>query len=87
MLTPDRDHYDQGPMDQELAAFERTITRLRSLPLGDPDRMRGEELAASFARESRNKRRKARHAERAAADAALAARTATGALDRREDAP
>ncbi|MFE5487275.1 SDR family NAD(P)-dependent oxidoreductase [Streptomyces sp. NPDC056527] len=74
-------------MDQELAAFERTITRLRSLPLGDPDRMRGEELAATFARESRNKRRKARRAEQAAADAALTARTATGALDRREDAP
>ncbi|MEU6881770.1 SDR family oxidoreductase [Streptomyces sp. NPDC046712] len=74
-------------MDQELAAFERTISRLRSLPLGDPARMRGEELAATFARESRNKRRKARRAEQSAADAALAARTATGALDRREDAP
>ncbi|MFD7322918.1 SDR family NAD(P)-dependent oxidoreductase [Streptomyces sp. NPDC059875] len=74
-------------MDQELAAFERTISRLRGLPLGDPARMRGEALAATFARESRNKRRKARRAEQAAADAALTARTATGALDRREDAP
>ncbi|MBT2441366.1 SDR family oxidoreductase [Streptomyces sp. ISL-36] len=73
--------------DEELAAFDRTIGRLRGLPLGDPARMRGEELAATFARESRNKRRKALRAQRSAADAALAARTATGALDRREDAP
>ncbi|MFI8288516.1 SDR family oxidoreductase [Streptomyces sp. ms191] len=73
--------------DEELAAFGRTIDRLRSLPLGDPARMRGEEIAATFSRESRNKRRKARRAERAAADAALDARTMTGALERREDAP
>ncbi|MET9433822.1 SDR family oxidoreductase [Streptomyces sp. NPDC006551] len=73
--------------DEELAAFGRTIGRLRTLPLGDPARMRGEEMAATFARESRNKRRKAHKAERSAADAALSARTATGALDRREDAP
>ncbi|QGZ51839.1 SDR family oxidoreductase [Streptomyces sp. QHH-9511] len=73
--------------DEELHAFDRTIARLRRMPLGDPARIRGERIAAGFVRESRHKRRKALRAERSAADAALAARTATGALDRREDAP
>ncbi|QGV77614.1 SDR family NAD(P)-dependent oxidoreductase [Streptomyces ficellus] len=73
--------------DDELAVFGRTVGRLRALPLDDPLRMRGEELAAGFARESRNKRRKARQQARSAADARLSAATATGALDRPEDAP
>ncbi|OKJ93596.1 short-chain dehydrogenase [Streptomyces sp. CB03234] len=73
--------------DDELAGFGRTVGRLRTLPLDDPIRMRAEELAASFARESRNKRRKARQRARSEADAVLSAATATGALDRREDAP
>ncbi|MFJ8587412.1 SDR family NAD(P)-dependent oxidoreductase [Streptomyces sp. NPDC093595] len=73
--------------EDELAAFGRTVEALRALPLDDPIRRRGEELAATFARESRNKRRKARRHARSAADAALSAATATGAADRREDAP
>ncbi|MFG3504987.1 SDR family NAD(P)-dependent oxidoreductase [Streptomyces sp. NPDC047821] len=73
--------------DDELAAFGRTVGRLRALPLDDPIRMRAEALAASFARESRNKRRKAGRRVRSGADALLTAATATGALDRREDAP
>ncbi|MFF8828402.1 SDR family NAD(P)-dependent oxidoreductase [Streptomyces sp. NPDC015131] len=73
--------------DDELAAFGRMVGRLRALPLEDPQRMRGEEIAASFARESRNNRRKARRRARSDADAVLTAATATGALDRREDAP
>ncbi|MEE1754046.1 SDR family oxidoreductase [Streptomyces sp. SP18CS02] len=73
--------------DDELAAFSRTVGRLRALPLDDPMRVQGEVLAASFARESRNKRRRARRRAEAAADAAISAATATGALDRREDAP
>ncbi|MEO3974649.1 SDR family NAD(P)-dependent oxidoreductase [Streptomyces sp. CAU 1734] len=71
----------------ELAAFERMVQRLRALPLDDPARRRGEEAAASFARESRNKRRKAARRALAEADAVITAGTATGALDRREDAP
>ncbi|MGW2559299.1 SDR family NAD(P)-dependent oxidoreductase [Streptomyces sp. NPDC001514] len=71
--------------DEELAAFGGTMDRLRTLPLDDPARRRGEELAASFARESRNKRRKARHQARSEADAGISAATVTGALDRRED--
>ncbi|MCX4585267.1 SDR family NAD(P)-dependent oxidoreductase [Streptomyces sp. NBC_01481] len=69
-----------------MAAFERTVRRLRALPTADPLRIRGEEIAASFARESRNKRRKARRRLESDADAAVTAGTATGALDRREDA-
>ncbi|MEV6401102.1 SDR family oxidoreductase [Streptomyces sp. NPDC051907] len=76
-------HFTQDELD----VFERTIGRLRALPLGDPARVRAEEAAAFFARESRHKRRKARKKARARADAAAAAATATGALDRREDAP
>ncbi|MGW7364739.1 SDR family NAD(P)-dependent oxidoreductase [Streptomyces sp. NPDC054841] len=71
--------------DEELAAFGRTVERLRRAPLDDPTRAWAEELAASFARESRNKRRRARQRTRSEADAALGAATATGALDRRED--
>ncbi|MFF3691503.1 SDR family NAD(P)-dependent oxidoreductase [Streptomyces sp. NPDC002187] len=77
---------DQVTSD-DLETFDLTVRRLRALPLGHPLRMRGEEIAASFARESRNKRRKAFRNARSEADAALAAGTATGALDRREDAP
>ncbi|WP_406301949.1 SDR family oxidoreductase [Streptomyces sp. NBC_00885] len=77
---------DDTVTHDELAAFERTVRRLRALPMADPLRMRGEEIAASFARESRNKRRKARRRLESGADAAVTAGTATGALDRREDA-
>ncbi|MFI2369304.1 SDR family oxidoreductase [Streptomyces sp. NPDC018833] len=73
--------------NDELDAFGVMVQRLRALPLGDPRRMRGEEIAATFTRESRNLRRKAVRYARSQADAALAAATATGALDRRDDAP
>ncbi|HET6357277.1 SDR family NAD(P)-dependent oxidoreductase [Streptomyces sp.] len=77
---------DDTVTHDELAAFERTVRRLRALPMADPLRLRGEEIAASFARESRNTRRKARRRLESDADAAVTAGTATGALDRREDA-
>ncbi|MGW1490338.1 SDR family oxidoreductase [Streptomyces sp. NPDC002402] len=77
---------DDTVTHDELAAFERTVRRLRALPMADPLRIRGEEIAASFARESRNKRRKARRRLESDADGAVTAGTATGALDRREDA-
>ncbi|MFD9316352.1 SDR family NAD(P)-dependent oxidoreductase [Streptomyces sp. NPDC060053] len=73
--------------DAELAAFHDVVGRLRALPVDDPVRLRAEQVAASFARDGRLRRRKERGAEVAAADAAAMAATATGALDRREDAP
>ncbi|MFD9222563.1 SDR family NAD(P)-dependent oxidoreductase [Streptomyces sp. NPDC060064] len=73
--------------DEELAAFDRTVSRLRALPVDDPVRLRAEQVAASFARDGRNRRRKSRNNARADADAAVVAGTATGALARREDAP
>ncbi|MGW1561302.1 SDR family NAD(P)-dependent oxidoreductase [Streptomyces sp. NPDC002144] len=73
--------------DEELAAFHRTVGRLRELPVDDPVRLRAEQVAASFARDGRLRRRKARGAETSAADAETMAATATGARDRREDAP
>ncbi|MEU8527545.1 SDR family oxidoreductase [Streptomyces sp. NPDC048629] len=73
--------------DAELAAFHRTVGRLRALPVDDPVRLHAEQVAASFAREGRNRRRKSRNDARAAADAAVVAATATGAVARREDAP
>ncbi|MDH6454427.1 MULTISPECIES: SDR family oxidoreductase [unclassified Streptomyces] len=73
--------------EDELAAFHRTVGRLRELPVDDPVRLRAEQVAASFARDGRLRRRKARGAETAAADAGAMAATATGAHDRREDAP
>ncbi|MGW3629582.1 SDR family NAD(P)-dependent oxidoreductase [Streptomyces sp. NPDC005122] len=76
-----------GITQDELAAFHRTVGRLRDLPVEDPVRLRAEQVAASFARDGRLRRRKARGAEVSATDAAVMAATATGALDRREDAP
>ncbi|MEU8576511.1 SDR family oxidoreductase [Streptomyces asoensis] len=73
--------------EQELAAFHHVVGKLRALPVDDPVRMRAEQVAASFARDGRLRRRKERSTELAAADAAVMAATATGALDRREDAP
>ncbi|WP_119582865.1 SDR family NAD(P)-dependent oxidoreductase [Streptomyces europaeiscabiei] len=76
-----------GITEEELAAFHRTVGRLRALPVDDPVRLRAERVAASFARDGWQRRRKALSAEKSAADAAVMAATATGALDRREDAP
>ena len=72
--------------DEELAAFHRTVGRLRELPVDDPVRLRAEQVAASFARDGRLRRRKARGTELSTADADAMAATATGARDRREDA-
>ncbi|MEU5952672.1 SDR family oxidoreductase [Streptomyces sp. NPDC047525] len=76
-----------GISEADLAAFHDVIGRLRELPADDPVRLRAEQVAASFARDGRLRRRKARGAELSAADAAVMAATATGADDRREDAP
>ncbi|MGW0906024.1 SDR family NAD(P)-dependent oxidoreductase [Streptomyces sp. NPDC002853] len=73
--------------EADLAVFHDVIGRLRALPVDDPARLRAEQVAASFARDGRLRRRKARGAELSAADAAVMAATATGADDRREDAP
>ncbi|KUO10146.1 SDR family NAD(P)-dependent oxidoreductase [Streptomyces sp. DSM 15324] len=73
--------------ETELAAFHALVGRLRALPVDDPVRLRAEQVAASFTRDGRLRRRKARGAELSAADAAAMAATATGAPDRREDAP
>ncbi|WP_323376940.1 SDR family NAD(P)-dependent oxidoreductase [Streptomyces smaragdinus] len=77
----------EGITDDELAAFDRTVARLRALPADDPVRLRAEQVAASFARDGRVRRRKDRRDGTAAADAALVAATATGGTARREDAP
>lgn len=76
-----------GITEAELAAFHQAVGRLRELPVDDPVRLRAEQVAASFARDGRLRRRKARGADVSAADAAMMAATATGAVDRREDAP
>lgn len=76
-----------GVGEADLAAFHDLVGRLRELPVDDPARLRAEQVAASFARDGRLRRRKARGAELSAADAAAMAATATGADDRREDAP
>ncbi|MCX5202924.1 SDR family oxidoreductase [Streptomyces sp. NBC_00237] len=73
--------------DAELAAFDRTIAKLRALSADDPVRLRTERVAGTFVREGRHHRRKVRREAARQADAATVARAATGALDRREDAP
>lgn len=73
--------------EDDLAAWEHTVARLRRLPADHPVRVRAEKAASEMIREGRRRRRQ--HALDAArlADSALVARTATGAPDRREDAP
>ncbi|MFD4669550.1 SDR family NAD(P)-dependent oxidoreductase [Lentzea sp. NPDC058450] len=78
---------DNTITEADLAAFHGTVARLRALPADDPVRLRAERVAESFAREGRRSRKKVRGDEQALADAAVDAATATGALDRREDAP
>ncbi|MFJ6658104.1 SDR family oxidoreductase [Streptomyces sp. NPDC091377] len=73
--------------EDDLAAFHRVVGKLRALPVDDPVRLRTEQVAASYAREGRLRRRKARGSALSAADAETMAATATGAVDRREDAP
>jgi NAD(P)-dependent dehydrogenase (short-subunit alcohol dehydrogenase family) len=73
--------------EAELAAFHRTVARLRALSADDPVRLKAERVAEAFSRDGKQRRRKARTTERVQADAAIDAATATGARDRREDAP
>ncbi|AVV45746.1 SDR family NAD(P)-dependent oxidoreductase [Streptomyces sp. ID05-04B] len=73
--------------ETELAAFHRVVGKLRALPVDDPVRLHAERVATSFARDGWRRRRRVRSAEATTADAATMAATATGALDRREDAP
>ncbi|MEW1775237.1 SDR family oxidoreductase [Streptomyces sp. NPDC086777] len=73
--------------EAELAAFHAVVGKLRALPVDDPVRLRAEQVAASFARDGRLRRRRTRGTETSQADAAVMAATATGAADRREDAP
>ncbi|MFJ3219080.1 SDR family oxidoreductase [Kitasatospora sp. NPDC086801] len=76
-----------GLTAEELAAFSRTLGRLRALPAHDRTRLHAERQLSSFVAESRKRRRQeAKHADRQA-DADLLATTATGARDRREDTP
>ncbi|MQS11627.1 SDR family NAD(P)-dependent oxidoreductase [Streptomyces kaniharaensis] len=72
---------------EELAAFSRTLGRLRALPSHDRTRLHAERQLSSFVMESRKRRRQ--EAKRAVrqADAGVLAATATGARGRREDAP
>ncbi|MFG2212983.1 SDR family NAD(P)-dependent oxidoreductase [Streptomyces sp. NPDC048638] len=76
---------DGGVGEDELAAFDRTLARLRALPLDDPRRVRAERAAGTLVRDARLRRRRAHRLEQAAADAAVLAATATGCPERRED--
>ncbi|MFC8721345.1 SDR family NAD(P)-dependent oxidoreductase [Kitasatospora sp. NPDC057198] len=77
----------EEPDEAELAAFERTLGRLRLLPADHPVRLRAERGTESFVRDGRHARRRTRRAETTRDDAALVGATATGGTDRREDAP
>ncbi|MGW2253120.1 SDR family NAD(P)-dependent oxidoreductase [Kitasatospora sp. NPDC001660] len=72
---------------EELAALSTTLRRLRGLPPHDRTRLHAERQLSSFVMESRKRRRQEAKQALRDADAALLATTATGALDRREDAP
>ncbi|WP_219825300.1 SDR family NAD(P)-dependent oxidoreductase [Nonomuraea typhae] len=73
--------------DEEIAAFHQLVGRLRALPPDDPQRLRAEQVAASFVHDGKRRRRQDRRSRAAEADAALVAATATGRAERREGAP
>ncbi|WP_431677825.1 SDR family NAD(P)-dependent oxidoreductase [Kitasatospora sp. KL5] len=73
--------------EDELAAYEHTVARLRRLPADHPVRVRAEKTADAFIREGRRRRRQQVQDLARVADTALVHATATGAVDRREDAP
>ncbi|THV28734.1 SDR family NAD(P)-dependent oxidoreductase [Glycomyces paridis] len=75
------------PTEADIAAFHRVVGLLRDLPVEHPARLRAERVAASFARDGRDRRRKARNRAAAEADAALKAATATGGAGRVPDLP
>jgi NAD(P)-dependent dehydrogenase (short-subunit alcohol dehydrogenase family) len=75
-----------APVEADMAAFHRTIARLRALPLDHPARLQAEHVASSFARDGQIRRRKARARAKTEADAALTAATATGGRSREPDA-
>ncbi|MER7846474.1 SDR family oxidoreductase [Kitasatospora sp. NPDC096077] len=72
---------------EELAAFSRTLGRLRALPAQDRTRLHAERQLSSFVMESRKRRRQEAKESVRQADVELLAATATGARHRREDTP
>ncbi|MEV4612747.1 SDR family NAD(P)-dependent oxidoreductase [Kitasatospora sp. NPDC049258] len=78
---------DTAVDEAELAAYTGMVGRLRGLPADHPVRRRAEQLARSFVRDGRRERRQAARDAGGRLDADLLAATATGAGDRREDAP
>ncbi|MEU9133905.1 SDR family oxidoreductase [Kitasatospora sp. NPDC048540] len=78
---------DTAVDDAEFDAYARTVGRLGRLPADHPVRLRAERMARTLVRDGRRSRRQAERDVRRLADARLLAATATGAADRREDAP
>ncbi|MER7770807.1 SDR family NAD(P)-dependent oxidoreductase [Kitasatospora sp. NPDC096140] len=76
-----------GVTAEELAAFSRTLGRLRALPWTDRTRLHVERQIGSFVMESRKRRRQEAKEAVRQADAELLTATATGSPHRREDAP
>jgi NAD(P)-dependent dehydrogenase (short-subunit alcohol dehydrogenase family) len=72
---------------EELEAFSRTVRKLRMLPADDLVRLHAERVAESFVKEGSRRRRLRRRDEQRVEDEVLRAATATGAVERREDAP
>ncbi|MDG4862283.1 SDR family NAD(P)-dependent oxidoreductase, partial [Streptomyces sp. T-3] len=76
-----------GISDEDLAEFRRLVDHLRELPADDPGRRQAEQLAKKLTHDGKSQRRRMHRAALRAADTELLATTATGAPDRREDAP
>ncbi|MFF7989620.1 SDR family NAD(P)-dependent oxidoreductase [Kitasatospora xanthocidica] len=76
-----------GVTAEELAAFSRTLGRLRALPPTDHIRLHAERQLSSFVMESRKRRRQEARQTIRDADSELLSATATGGRHRREDAP
>ncbi|MFD7308644.1 SDR family NAD(P)-dependent oxidoreductase [Promicromonospora sp. NPDC059942] len=85
-IQTDATPVEAGSSD-DATLLDEVVERLRAMPADDPVRLRAERVAESFARDGRVQRRRGRRDEGRRADRLALAGTATGAVERRQDAP
>ncbi len=81
------DEASLDPVSLDPDVLARALSEIARRPADDPVRLRVERVAESLVRDGRRQRSRGRRAGREEKDRAVLAASATGAEDRREDAP